>query len=78
MVRSRMPGGQNIAKTFKPESIYATEIGSKNEFLNRKLVANCVEAVETLDETAASPGASDQASEEGGTQESNVDRPSES
>jgi len=36
------------------------------------------EAAETLDETAASPVASDHASEEGGTNESNVDRPSES
>jgi iron complex outermembrane recepter protein len=35
-----LPGGDNIAKTFKPESIYATEIGSKNEFFDRKLVAN--------------------------------------
>jgi iron complex outermembrane recepter protein len=35
-----LPSGDNIAKTFKPESIYATEIGSKNEFMDRKLVAN--------------------------------------
>jgi iron complex outermembrane recepter protein len=35
-----LPGGANIAKQFKPESIYATELGSKNEFFDRKLVAN--------------------------------------
>lgn len=35
-----LPSGDNIAKTFTPEAIYATEIGSKNEFFNRKLVAN--------------------------------------
>lgn len=35
-----LPGGGSLAQTFDPESIYATEIGSKNEFLDRKLVAN--------------------------------------
>jgi iron complex outermembrane receptor protein len=36
-----LPNGENLpAKTFDPESMYATEIGSKNEFLDRKLTAN--------------------------------------
>ena len=29
-----------LAKTYNPESIYATEIGTKNEFFNHKLTAN--------------------------------------
>jgi iron complex outermembrane recepter protein len=36
----RLPNGETLAKTFEPESIYATELGSKNELLNRKLIAN--------------------------------------
>lgn len=36
----RLANGETIAQEFDPESIYATEIGSKNEFLGRKLVAN--------------------------------------
>lgn len=36
----KIPGGGTLAKTYKPEAIYATEIGSKNEFLNHKLTAN--------------------------------------
>jgi iron complex outermembrane receptor protein len=32
--------GSSIAKTYKPESVYAAEIGSKNEFFNRHLTAN--------------------------------------
>lgn len=35
-----LPSGENLAATFDPESIYSTEIGSKNEFLDRKLTAN--------------------------------------
>jgi iron complex outermembrane receptor protein len=36
----KLPNGDPLAQTFKPESIYATEIGTKNEFNDRKLVAN--------------------------------------
>lgn len=32
--------GTSIARTYKPESVYAVEIGSKNEFFNRALTAN--------------------------------------
>lgn len=32
--------GQSIAPTYKPEAIYATELGSKNEFLERRLITN--------------------------------------
>lgn len=35
-----LPTGGTLAKTYEPEAIYATEIGSKNEFLNHKLTAN--------------------------------------
>ncbi|HYQ17842.1 MAG TPA: TonB-dependent receptor plug domain-containing protein [Polyangiaceae bacterium] len=35
-----LPTGGTLAKSYKPEAIYATEIGSKNEFLNHKLTAN--------------------------------------
>ena len=35
-----LPTGGTLAKTYDPESIYATEIGSKNEWLNHKLTAN--------------------------------------
>jgi len=35
-----LPTGGTLAKAYKPESIYATEIGSKNEFFNHKLTAN--------------------------------------
>jgi len=35
-----LPTGGTLAKTYGPEAIYATEIGSKNEFLNHKLTAN--------------------------------------
>lgn len=30
----------NIARTYKPEALYATEIGSKNEFMDKKMMAN--------------------------------------
>jgi len=30
----------SVAPTYKPEAVYATEIGSKNEFMNRKITAN--------------------------------------
>jgi iron complex outermembrane recepter protein len=36
----RLMGGGSIAPRFRPEVIYATEIGSKNEFLRRKLITN--------------------------------------
>jgi len=32
--------GEELAPTFEPESVYATEIGSKNEFLDRALTLN--------------------------------------
>jgi len=35
-----LPTGGTLAKTYEPEAIYATEIGSKNEFFNHKLTAN--------------------------------------
>jgi iron complex outermembrane receptor protein len=35
----RIEGG-DIAPTYKPESLYAVEVGSKNEFLEKKLKAN--------------------------------------
>ena len=35
-----LPTGESLAKTFEPEKIYATEIGSKNELFDRKLIAN--------------------------------------
>ena len=35
-----LPTGGTLAKTYDPEAIYATEIGSKNEFFNHKLTAN--------------------------------------
>src|SRR5262249_38811 len=34
-----MPVG-SVAPTYKPESVYSLEIGSKNEFLNRAIVFN--------------------------------------
>jgi iron complex outermembrane receptor protein len=36
----RLPNGETLVKTFEPEAIYATEIGSKNELFDRKLIAN--------------------------------------
>lgn len=33
-------GGGSIAPTFRPETVYATEIGSKNQFLDKKLTVN--------------------------------------
>jgi iron complex outermembrane receptor protein len=36
----RLPNGTDLVETFKPEAIYATEIGSKNEFMDRHLAAN--------------------------------------
>jgi iron complex outermembrane recepter protein len=36
----RIMGGGSIAPSYDPESIYATEIGSKNQFLEGKLTAN--------------------------------------
>jgi iron complex outermembrane receptor protein len=36
----KLPTGDALAQQFKPESIYSTEIGSKNEFADRKVVAN--------------------------------------
>jgi iron complex outermembrane receptor protein len=35
-----LPNGTSIAAEYDSESVYATEIGSKNEFLNRDLTAN--------------------------------------
>jgi iron complex outermembrane recepter protein len=35
-----MSNGASIAKTYRPESLYAIEIGSKNEFLDRKAQFN--------------------------------------
>lgn len=35
-----LPDGSSIAKTYKPEAVYALEIGSKNEFFKRALTAN--------------------------------------
>lgn len=35
-----LPTGGTLAASYKPEAIYATEIGSKNEFLDHKLTAN--------------------------------------
>lgn len=35
-----LPGGRAISPTFKPEVVYATEIGSKNQFLEKKLTVN--------------------------------------
>lgn len=32
--------GVSVAKEYDPEALYATEIGSKNEFLDRRLIAN--------------------------------------
>lgn len=34
------PTGETIAKTYKPEALYAVEIGSKNEFMEKKMAAN--------------------------------------
>lgn len=36
----RLQDGSSIAPEFEPEAIYATEIGSKNEFANRQVIAN--------------------------------------
>jgi iron complex outermembrane receptor protein len=36
----RLESGGSIAPRFKPEVLYSTELGSKNEFLNRRLITN--------------------------------------
>jgi iron complex outermembrane recepter protein len=35
-----LPNGDTLVATYDPESIYATEIGSKNEFLDKRLITN--------------------------------------
>jgi iron complex outermembrane receptor protein len=35
-----LPSGQSVAPTYKPEALYSTELGSKNKFLNGKLITN--------------------------------------
>jgi iron complex outermembrane recepter protein len=35
-----LPNGDTLVATYDPESIYATEVGSKNAFLDRRLITN--------------------------------------